>query len=101
MLCSHHFQNIFERPREKTMSRWGQSKEMIIVIIMFPNVLMFYFGKLTAGVDEGKCKVGVGVGMLLCTSSFLSALPLKRMCMASYPNISGVDTTRTTQKQRK
>ena len=44
MLCLHHFQNIFQRPIQKTVSRWGQNKEIVTVICMFPNE--YYFGKL-------------------------------------------------------
>lgn len=63
------------------------------------NNVLFYFGKLIAGLEEGTRR-----GTCSFTSSLRSemlSLPLQRKYMTSHPNISGMDMSRTAQKESK
>ena len=96
MLYSHHFQNICQRPRETTVSECGQSKKKKYCNLYdakWPDILFWktdsWFG--------GRNTHGGGV-TLFCASSFRSGMPsllLQRKCMTGYPNISGMDMSRT------
>lgn len=57
---------------------------------------MFYFRKLIAGLEEGTYK-GDMLFYTSCRSEILF-FPLKRICVTSCQNISGVAMARTSQK---
>ena len=96
MLC-HIIFKIFVKGQGRQLYQDGVEvkKKKNNVIFMMPNGLIFYFGKLIAGLEEG---THTGAGSHSCTSSFRSgmpSLPLQRKCMTGYPNISGMDMSRT------